>query len=70
LRLTTYDIDDEQTGVSATEGNLTITDATFVDVDVTLTNDTGAEFAESDIITGVGNGVATDFATWGAGWTR
>ena len=65
-----FDIDDEQTGMSVTSGNLSVTGVTFDDVTTNLKNDTGVEFTEADFISGEGNGVETDYATWGAGWTR
>lgn len=64
------EIDNDQTGVSITSGNLSVTDVTFDDVTTNLKNDTGVIFTEADFISGEGNGVETDYATWGAGWTR
>ena len=32
-------------------------------------NDTGEAFADTDFLSGIGNGTGTDFASWGAGWT-
>ncbi|WCO01953.1 multidrug transporter [Psychroserpens ponticola] len=58
------------TGTGVLNGDLSVTDVTFTDVILILKNDTGETFAETDFISGVGNGVATDYATWGAGWTN
>ena len=63
------EIDDEQTGNSAV-GGIVVIDATFNNVTTPFINVTGVEFTEDQIISGVGNGTQTDFATWGAGWTR
>ena len=57
------------TGTGVLNGDLSVTDVTFVDVTLNLKNDTGEIFTETDIFYGIGNGVATDYATWGAGWT-
>ncbi|WP_431132592.1 multidrug transporter [Psychroserpens mesophilus] len=57
------------TGAGVLNGDLTVTDVTFVDVILNLKNDTGETFSETDFISGIGNGVATDYATWGSGWT-
>jgi len=65
-----FDLDDEQTGISVTSGNLSVTDVTFDDVITKLKNDTGADFTEADFISGDGNGTQTDYAIWGAGWTK
>ena len=57
------------TGTGVINGDLSVTDVTFVDVSLNLKNDTGETFTEADFISGIGNGIATDYATWGAGWT-
>lgn len=57
------------TGAGVLNGDLSATDVTFVDVMFSLQNDTGEVFNEAEFISGLGNGVATDYATWGAGWT-
>ena len=57
------------TGAGVLNGDLSATDVTFVDVMLSLQNDTGEVFNEAEFISGLGNGVATDYATWGAGWT-
>lgn len=60
---------DNPTGTGVLNGDLNVTDVTFVDVILNMKNDTGETFTEGDFISGTGNGVATDYATWGAGWT-
>lgn len=57
------------TGTGVLNGDLSVTDVTFVDVILNVKNDTGETFTEGDFVSGIGNGVATDYATWGAGWT-
>ncbi|WP_033957373.1 hypothetical protein [Psychroserpens jangbogonensis] len=57
------------TGTGVLNGDLTVTDVTFVDVTLNLKNDTGVTFTEADFISGLGNGIPTDYVTWGAGWT-
>ena len=61
---------DSPTGQGVLDGNLSVTDVTFVDVTTKLKNDTGFTFSEGDFISGDGNGTGTNFSTWGAGWTR
>lgn len=63
------DAGDNPTGQGVLDDLLNIIDVTFNNVTLTLKNDTGATFDESDIITGVGNGTGTDISSWGAGWT-
>ncbi|GAB1308371.1 hypothetical protein KH5_10540 [Urechidicola sp. KH5] len=63
------DMDDMETGVGVTSDITSITDITFTDVNLKLKNDTGETFTDTDVISGDGNGTATDYATWGAGWT-
>ena len=65
-----FDLDDSETGDGVLAGETTITDITFDDVTLNLKNDTGAAFDESDVISGVDNGVGADYASWSAGWTR
>ena len=57
------------TGTGVLNGDLDVTDVTFVDVTLMVKNDTGETFTDADFISGIGNGTATDYATWGAGWT-
>jgi hypothetical protein len=64
------DMGDSPTGQGVLDGNLSVTDVTFVDVTTKLKNDTGFTFSEGDFISGDGNGTGTNFSTWGAGWTR
>lgn len=63
------DMDDMETGVGVTSDITSITDITFTDVNLKLKNDTGETFTDADVISGDGNGTATDYASWGAGWT-
>lgn len=65
-----YDLDDTETGAGVLEGNTSVTDITFDDITLTLKNDTDAAFGEEDFFSGIGNGLGTDYETWGAGWTR
>jgi len=64
------DAADAPTGANVLAGTLSATDVTFTDVTTVLSNETPEMFTEEDLISGEGNGVATDFETWGAGWTR
>ena len=57
------------TGAGVINGDLSVTNVTFTDVTVQVKNDTGEAFADSDFLSGIGNGTGTDFASWGAGWT-
>lgn len=68
-----FDLDaegNEPTGQGVLDGDLRVTDVTFVDVVTKLKNDTGVEFEEADFIFGDGNGTGTDYGAWGSGWTR
>jgi hypothetical protein len=56
------------TGTGVVDGDLDVTDVTFVDITLKVENDTGVTFTNADFIAGDGNGTATDVATWGAGW--
>ncbi len=60
---------DNPTGTGVLNGDLSVTDVTFTDVTLQLKNDTGDAFADTDFLSGIGNGTGTDFASWGAGWT-
>ncbi len=60
---------DNPTGTGVINGDLDITNVTFTDVTTKMKNDTGETFTEADFITGDGNGIGTDYATWGANWT-
>ncbi|MDC0009276.1 multidrug transporter [Winogradskyella sp.] len=57
------------TGTGVINGDLSVTDVTFVDVTLQLKNDTGDTFTDADFLSGIGNATGTDFATWGANWT-
>lgn len=57
------------TGAHVLNDDLSATNLLFTDVTLQLKNDTGETFADSDFLSGIGNGTGTDFATWGAGWT-
>ncbi len=68
-----FDLDGDQgdspTGAGVISGDLKVTDIIFTDVTLKVKNDTGSSFAESDFISGDGNGTGTDYSTWGSGWT-
>ena len=64
------DLDDSETGAGVLAGETTITDITFDDVTLNLKNDTEAPFEEADVISGIGNGIGADYASWNSGWTR
>lgn len=57
------------TGIGVINGDLSVTDVTFIDVTLQLKNDTGEEFTATDFLSGIGNATGTDFASWGADWT-
>lgn len=69
-----FDLDgdsgDNPTGQGVLDGVLQVIDVTFTNVDLNLKNDTGFTFNDDDFFSGIGNGTGTDYATWGAGWTR
>lgn len=65
-----FDLDDEDTGNGVVSDDLQVTDVTFVDITTNMKNDTTVSFTDADFYTGEGNGTATDYATWGAGWTK
>ncbi len=58
------------TGQAVLDGELSVTDVNFINVTTKLTNATTETFTEADFISGDGNAIDNDFATWGAGWTR
>ncbi|PQV48449.1 hypothetical protein CLV33_105309 [Jejuia pallidilutea] len=64
------DTGDNPTGQGVLDDKLLVNNVTFNNVTVKLKNDTGFTFTEADFISGDGNGTGTDYATWGAGWTR
>lgn len=65
-----FDLDDLDTGNGVVSDDLQVTDVTFVDVTTNMKNDTTVTFTDADFYNGEGNGTATDYATWGAGWTK
>lgn len=58
------------TGQGVLDDALQVVDVTFMNVTTQLKNDTGFTFTDADFFSGIGNGTGTDYATWGAGWTR
>lgn len=68
-----FDIDgdagDNPTGAGVLNGNLSVTDITFIDVTLKMKNDTAETFTEADFISGEENGTGTDYTSWGASWT-
>ncbi|MEZ4801271.1 MAG: multidrug transporter [Gelidibacter sp.] len=64
------DSGDNPTGAGVLSGDLHVSDITFVNVASKLANNTPDAVTEANFISGDGNGTGTDFATWGAGWTR
>ena len=65
-----FDLDDTETGNGVLNGETSVTDITFNDITLTLKNDTGAAFDETDVISGVDNGIGADYNSWNSGWTR
>ena len=69
-----FDLDsdgaDSPTGQGVLDGNTGVTDITFEDTTVSLKNDTGETFSESDFFSGIGNGTGADYNAWNSGWTR
>ena len=64
------DATDNPTGNGVTSGDLKATDVKFEDVTVKVKNDTGVAFTDADFVTENDAATGTDYATWGAGWTR
>ncbi len=64
------DAGDNPTGQGVLDDLLQVVGVVFNNVDVKLKNDTGVAFDESDFISDDGTATGTDYATWGAGWTR
>jgi hypothetical protein len=60
----------DPTGAAVVADKLQVNNITFTDITRKLKNDTGVTFVEADFISGDGSGTGTDYATWGAGWTR
>ncbi|NVJ89968.1 MAG: multidrug transporter [Flavobacteriaceae bacterium] len=69
-----FDLDGDQgdnpTGAGVLSGDLVVNSVIFADVNVNMKNDTGETFTEADFLTIDNNATGTDYATWGAGWTR
>ncbi len=64
------DMGDSPTGQGVLDGDLTVTDVTFIDVILKMKNDTEFTFDESQFIFGDGNGTGADYDAWKTGWTR
>lgn len=58
------------TGAGVLSGDLVVNSVIFTDVNVNMKNDTAETFTESEFLTIDAASTGTDFATWGAGWTR
>jgi hypothetical protein len=69
-----FDLDGDQgdnpTGAGVLSGDLNVNSVIFSDVTVNMKNDTGETFTEVDFLTVDAGATGTDYATWGAGWTR
>ena len=69
-----FDLDGDQgdnpTGAGVLTGDLNVNSVIFTDVAVNMKNDTGNTFTEADFLTVDATATGTDYATWGAGWTR
>ncbi len=61
---------DNPTGAGVLSGDLKVNSVIFVDVTVNMKNDTGEDFDVDDFLTIDTTATGTDYATWGAGWTR
>ena len=64
------DAGDNPTGAWVLDGSLSATNATFDDITTKVDNQTSESFTDADFVTNDGSGTMTDFATWGAGWTK
>ncbi|MFH4964693.1 multidrug transporter [Gaetbulibacter sp. M235] len=64
------DAGDNPTGAWVLDGSLHFNNVTFDDVITKAQNATTEVWGETELITGDGNATMTDFATWGAGWSR
>ena len=64
------DITDNPTGIGVINGDLKVTDVKFNDVTTKLKNDTGVTFPITDFITESNTTPGTNYAVWGANWTR
>ncbi|MAD97710.1 MAG: multidrug transporter [Flavobacteriaceae bacterium] len=65
-----FDLDDAETGVGVTSMITFVDKVKFDDVNVQMKNDTGANFTIADFLLEDTTATGTDYATWGAGWTR
>lgn len=69
-----FDLDGDQgdnpTGAGVLSGDLVVNSVIFADVTTKLKNDTGETFSEGDFLTESSSATGTDYATWGANWTR
>ena len=69
-----FDLDGDQgdnpTGAGVLSGDLNVNSVIFADVNVKLKNDTGSTFTDADFYTEDNTLTGTDYATWGANWTR
>lgn len=64
------DAGDNPTGAWVLDGSLHYNDVTFDDVITKAQNATAETWGEAELISGDGNATQTDYATWGAGWTK
>lgn len=69
-----FDLDGDTTsnptGNGVVSANLKATDVKFNDVTVKVKNDTGVAFTDAQFLTENAAATGTDYATWGANWTR
>lgn len=65
-----FDLDDAETGNGVTSQLTFVDKVKFDDVTTKMKNDTGASFTIADFLLEDANATGTDYATWGAGWTR
>ncbi|WP_272150582.1 multidrug transporter [Tenacibaculum aiptasiae] len=64
------DATDNPTGAGVTSGDLKANDVKFDDVTTKMKNDTGVSFTMADFLTENAASAGTDYASWGASWTR
>lgn len=64
------DAGDNPTGAWVVDGSLHWNGVTFDDVITKVDNKTAEVWGETELISGDGTATMTDFATWGAGWSR
>ncbi|WP_299118619.1 multidrug transporter [uncultured Tenacibaculum sp.] len=64
------DATDNPTGAGVTSGDLKANDVKFDNVTTKMKNDTGVSFTMADFLTENAASAGTDYATWGANWTR